>query len=47
VWPVAYRDILILDADNFLVDVVNATEHDLTDPAEAADFRARLEAAVP
>jgi len=44
---VAYRDIFILDADGVLVDVFNATDQDLNDDAEAADFRDRLEAAAP
>lgn len=46
-WAVTYRDIYILDGDGLLVDVFNATEQDLTNADNAADFQARLEAAIP
>ena len=46
-WSVTYRDIYILDEENRLVDVFNATEQDLNQPINYDDFVARLQAAAP
>ena len=43
----SYRDIYILDEENRLVDVFNATEQDLNKPINYDDFVARLASAVP
>lgn len=32
-WQAGYRDVVVLDAENRVVDVYNLTEHDLSDPA--------------
>ncbi len=31
-WTVTYRDVIVLDADNVVVDVYNLTDNDLADP---------------
>ena len=31
-WEVAYRDVVVLDEDNYRYTVYNLTEHDLSDP---------------
>jgi len=41
-WDVAYRDLVILDADNRKVAVFNLTEHNLDDPAEVDALRQLL-----
>jgi len=45
-WGVTYRDVVILDVDNFRVGVYNLTVHDLADPANYAELKAMLKAAA-
>jgi hypothetical protein len=44
-WNVTYRDVVILDSSNVLVDVYNLTEHDLSSPANRDALKAKLRAA--
>src|SRR5687767_2329456 len=44
-WGVTYRDVVILDTRNVTIEVYNLTVHDLADPTNYADLRARLMAA--
>ena len=44
-WNVTYRDVVILDSSNVLVDVYNLTEHDLTSTANRNALKAKLRAA--
>jgi len=41
-WMVTYRDVVILDENNMVVDVYNLTEHDLTDPADRDALKKKL-----
>lgn len=45
-WRVAYRDVVVLGAENDRLFVYNLTQHDLNDPANYADLKARLLAAA-
>jgi hypothetical protein len=45
-WMVTYRDVVILDVDNFKVGVYNLTTHDLADPVNYAELKAMLKAAA-
>jgi len=45
-WHVEWRDVVILDADNVVVETYNLTEHPLTDPANYAELKAKLMAAA-
>jgi len=45
-WAVTYRDVIILDETNAVIDVYNLTMHDLQDPANLAELKARLVAAA-
>jgi len=45
-WDVTYRDVIILDEANVVIDVFNLTSHDLQDPVNQADLKARLVAAA-
>jgi hypothetical protein len=38
-WHVTFRDLVVLDPDNQIVQVYNLTEHDLTNPAMYAELR--------
>ena len=44
-WAVAYRDVVVLDAENRKVGVYNLTVHDLGVPANYAELKALLVAA--
>ncbi len=41
-WGIAFRDVVILDADNEVLDVYNLTEHDLSDPAAYDELKSLL-----
>lgn len=41
-WAVTYRDVVVLDAQNFPVAVYNVTTHDLGDPAKYAALKTLL-----
>lgn len=41
-WAVTYRDVVVLDADNFPVAVYNLTVHDLGVPANFAALKTLL-----
>ena len=45
-WAVTYRDVVILNADNEVVDVYNLTEHDLATPGNREELAAKLRAAA-
>lgn len=45
-WGVAYRDVVILDAQNKPTAVYNLTVHDLSNPANYAELRRLILAAV-
>ena len=45
-WQVAYRDVVVLDADNLPHAVYNLTTHDLWDPANYEELKALLVAAA-
>jgi len=38
-WHVTFRDVVVLDPDNAIVQVYNLTSHDLTNPANYAQLR--------
>ncbi|MDZ4805700.1 MAG: hypothetical protein SGI90_12650 [Candidatus Eisenbacteria bacterium] len=47
-WEITYRDVVILDEENRIVDVYNLTSHDLANPANFATLKNMiLEAAAP
>jgi len=41
-WGITYRDVLILDEENRVVDVYNLTSHSLADSANYATLRVKL-----
>lgn len=41
-WSIAYRDVVILDIENRVIDVFNVTNRDLEDPAHYEDLKKRL-----
>ena len=41
-WKVIYRDVIILDGDNVLVEVFNLSDHNLGDPAQFAALKSML-----
>ncbi len=41
-WGVAYRDVVVLDADHVVVGVINLTDDDLGDPETEAALRELL-----
>lgn len=41
-WNVTYRDVIISDENNFVVDVFNLTENDLGEENVFADLKGRL-----
>jgi hypothetical protein len=41
-WQVAYRDVIILDAENHVVGVYNLTQHDLGNPDNYAELQQLL-----
>lgn len=41
-WQVTWRDVIVLDADNRVIQVYNLTDHDLADPANYATLRGIL-----
>jgi len=45
-WKVTYRDVVILDTTNTVIDVFNLTVHDLSKPEEYAALKAMLVAAA-
>ena len=45
-WSVGYRDVIILDAQNEVIDVFNLTTHDLTNASEYDALKALLTAAA-
>ena len=45
-WAVTYRDVIIVDADGYPVDVYNLTLHDLSDPDSYSELKAKLRAAA-
>jgi len=45
-WSVGYRDVIILDEQNEVIEVFNLTTHNLMDPAEYAALKALLVAAA-
>ena len=45
-WPVAYRDVVVLDDQNRRLAVFNLTTHDLGEPANYAYLRDLLRAAA-
>ena len=46
-WAVNYRDVIIVNQDNEVVDVYNLTQHDLADSGNYADLLGLLTAAAP
>ncbi len=44
-WKVTYRDVVILDSSNVIVDVYNLTEHDLASAANRDTLKQKLRAA--
>ena len=38
-WMVTYRDVIIVDADGFPVDVYNLTEHDISESTAYEELR--------
>ena len=45
-WSVGYRDVIILDAQNEVIEVFNLTTHDLSEPSEYDALKALLTAAA-
>jgi hypothetical protein len=45
-WGVAYRDVVVLDAENRVTSVYNLTSHDLGVPANYDDLKSRILAAA-
>lgn len=45
-WPVAYRDVIILDANNVQIDVYNLTTHDLKNGSNYDTMKQKLIAAA-
>ena len=43
-WTATWRDVMILNVDNIHVDTFNLTLHDLANPANYAELKARLKA---
>lgn len=41
-WQVIYRDVIILDGDNVLVEVFNLSDHNLSDLAQFAALKSTL-----
>ncbi len=41
-WQVAWRDVIVLDAQNHFVAVFNLTAHDLSNPAEYSALKTLL-----
>lgn len=42
-WMVTYRDVIIVDADGYPVDVFNLSDNNLSDPALYAELRELLD----
>jgi hypothetical protein len=45
-WQVNYRDVVILDAENRVLEVYNLTQHDLAQPANYTELKDILSAAA-
>lgn len=45
-WAAEYRDVVIVDGDGLRVEAYNLTVHDLSDPANYAELKAKLLAAA-
>jgi len=41
-WGVTWRDVVILDSTNVIVDVLNLTDHNLADPANRETLKQKL-----
>ena len=41
-WDIAYRDVVILDADNVVVGIYNLTDHNLADPRRYDELKAMM-----
>jgi hypothetical protein len=46
-WEVEYRDVIVLDADNFVVDAFNLSSRDLNDEANYSALADLLRATAP
>ena len=45
-WRATHRDVIVLDAENKVIQVYNLTDHDLSNPTNYATLRDRLLAAA-
>jgi len=45
-WQVTYRDVVILDGENRVLQAYNLTEHDLSEPADYTELKAILTTAT-
>ncbi len=45
-WEVAYRDVVVLDAENRIITIYNLSEHDLGQPANYEALKAILRTAA-
>jgi len=45
-WQVTYRDVIILDVENKVVDVYNLSTYNLANAANYAELKSRLKAAA-